>query len=182
VLGNSPSRDKLEWKGLAKLRQTCTSLGSTDCPVPRLASEVNWPLSGKRARHAGYNSPHCPMCTGLSGEPGGKRLSPAPTISVQSTSATCARPTVNKPHQIVRCAMGPTAGNGWLRQERKGIAHYSLSGAPTDKMQPRHSKWRSNDFFGPWGYKRTPRRMEQLLKHTLSILQLWDSATTLLFH
>jgi hypothetical protein len=37
--------------------------------VPRLDNLVNWPLSGKRAGRAGYNSPDYPVCTRLSGEP-----------------------------------------------------------------------------------------------------------------
>jgi hypothetical protein len=54
--------------------------------------------------------------------------------------------------------------------------------APVNRRQLVPSKWRSNDSLVPWGYKRTPRRMELLHRYTLSILQLWDSATTLLFH
>jgi hypothetical protein len=46
--------------------------------------------------------------------------------------------------------------NGRLHQIRKGIAHCSLSGAPSDRRQLEPSKWRSNGSFGPWGYKRGP--------------------------
>jgi hypothetical protein len=32
------------------------------------------------AKRAGYNSTDCPVCTGLSAEHGGQRLSPTPTV------------------------------------------------------------------------------------------------------
>jgi hypothetical protein len=56
------------------------------------------------------------------------------------------------------------------------------SGAPTDKRQPEPSKWRSNDSFGLWGYKRTPMRMELLTKHTKSTPELCFNTTTLSTH
>jgi hypothetical protein len=55
----------------------------------------------KRAGCTSYNSPYCPVCTGLSGEPVGQWLSPAPTVDAQSTVATFVEPTVNKPHRTV---------------------------------------------------------------------------------
>jgi hypothetical protein len=42
---------------------------------------------GKLARRPGYNSSDCPVCTGLFGESGGQRLSPAPTVDAQSAVA-----------------------------------------------------------------------------------------------
>jgi hypothetical protein len=77
---------------------------------------------------------------------------------------------------------GPTAGNGRLLRIRKGIAHCSLSGAPTDRGQP----WPPNgtptapSCLG--AIKGTPRHMEQNTKHPLNILQHRDFSNTQLFH
>jgi hypothetical protein len=80
VLGNSPSQDKLEQKSLAKISQICASVGAPDivhCLGYQLAE---WATLGKLARHSGYNLQECLVCIGLSSEPGGQRLSPAPTV------------------------------------------------------------------------------------------------------
>jgi hypothetical protein len=109
------------------------------------------------------------MCTGLFGEPGGQRLSTAPTVDVQSMAATCARPMVNRPHQIVRCDTR-LSGVPWGQRlatigfAKKGRESHTVHcpvctgqcGAPMDRRQPGPSKWRSNNSFGSWGYKRTP--------------------------
>jgi hypothetical protein len=57
-----------------------------------------------------------------------------------------------------------------------------LSGAPTDRRQPKPTKRSSNDSLDPWGLKGTPRRMELYTKYSLNILQRRDSASTQLFH
>jgi hypothetical protein len=67
----------------------------------------------------GYNSPDCPVCTGLSGEP---------TVGRAIRVRHVAEPTVGKGHRTVRCAPdsvryanGSKAANGRLRQIRKEI-------------------------------------------------------------
>jgi hypothetical protein len=76
--------------------------------------------------------------TGLSGEPGGQRLSPASTVDAQSAVDTwrphhlsqrsAVAPDCPVRHQIVRCTIWQTAANGRLDRLRKGIAHCWMSG------------------------------------------------------
>jgi hypothetical protein len=44
------------------------SLGAPDCPVRQAGSSVLAALGNSSSTY-GYNSPDCPVCTGLSGEP-----------------------------------------------------------------------------------------------------------------
>jgi hypothetical protein len=59
-----------------------------------------------------YNSPNCPVCTGLSGEP---------TVGRAIRAGHVAEPTASMGHRTVRCANGSKAANGRLRQIRKEI-------------------------------------------------------------
>jgi hypothetical protein len=73
------------------------------------------------------------------------------------------------------------SANGWLRQRRKEI-RTGLSGAPGDRRQELPSWNALNGSYLPWGYKGTPRRMEEHIKHSLSIPkhQDFDSAHLIL--
>jgi hypothetical protein len=75
VLENFSSQTILEKWCLAKISQTCASLGALDCYVcteeclvPRLPAGEQAALV-KSLRHRGYNSSDCPVCTGLFGVP-----------------------------------------------------------------------------------------------------------------
>jgi hypothetical protein len=70
-------------------------------------------------------------------------------------------------------------GNRTLFPVRWGTG---LSGAPTDRRQLWPSKGSSNGSYLPWGYKWTPRCMEQDTKHLLNILRHRDFAFTHLVH
>jgi hypothetical protein len=58
---------KLKLK-MALFSQSQLCLGAPDCPVHQAGSGELAAL-GKRLTAYGYNSPDCPVCTGLSGEP-----------------------------------------------------------------------------------------------------------------
>jgi hypothetical protein len=130
------------------------------------------------------------VCTGLFGEPGGQRLSPAPTVDAQSAVAmwqprrpgqwsTGRTELSGTPPDCPVCQL--TEGTQWL--STIGSAVYGsesrtvqcpvctgLFGELADRRQPGPSKRRSNDSFSAWGYKRTPRRIELLPKNTKSTL------------
>jgi hypothetical protein len=53
---------------MAKLSQSLLSLGAPNCPV-RQAGSCELAALGISSAAYDYNSPDCPVCTGLSGEP-----------------------------------------------------------------------------------------------------------------
>jgi hypothetical protein len=53
---------------MALLSQSLLSLGAPDCPVRQAGSSKLAALGNSPATYD-YNSPDCPVCTGLSGEP-----------------------------------------------------------------------------------------------------------------
>jgi hypothetical protein len=70
-----------------------------------------------------YNSPDCPVCTGLSGVHRTVRCAPDCPVSQRSAGPTVGRaicaghvaePTASRRHQTVRCANGSQAANGRL--------------------------------------------------------------------
>jgi hypothetical protein len=74
---------------------------------------------GKELTAYDYNSPDCPVCTGLSA---------GPTVDCAIRAGHVAEPTVERRHRTVRCAPdsvrcanGSKAANGRLRQIRKEI-------------------------------------------------------------
>jgi hypothetical protein len=87
-----------------------------------------------------YNSPDCPVCTGLSGEP---------TVGRALRAGHVAEPTASRGHRTIRCAPdsvwcanGSKAANGRLRQIRKEIrtgqcpvVHRTVSGGAGDRRQ-----------------------------------------------
>jgi hypothetical protein len=58
---------KLELK-MALFSRSQLSMGAPDCPV-RQADSGELAALGKQLTAYDYNSPDCPVCTGLSGEP-----------------------------------------------------------------------------------------------------------------
>jgi hypothetical protein len=88
------------------------------CPV-RQAGFCELAALGISSAAYGYNSPDCPVCTGLSGEP---------TVGRAIRAGHVAEPTASRGHRTVRCAPdsvrcanGSKAANGRLRQIRKEI-------------------------------------------------------------
>jgi hypothetical protein len=88
------------------------------CPVCQAGSGELAALGNKLTAY-GYNSPDCPVCIGLSGEP---------TVGCAIRARHVAKSTVRRGHRTVRCAPdsvrcanGSKAANGRLRQIRKEI-------------------------------------------------------------
>jgi hypothetical protein len=94
------------------------------CPVRQAGSSEVAALGNSPATYD-YNSPDCPVCTELSGEP---------TVGRAICAGHVAEPTARRRHQTVRCAPdmsgAPTAqaANGRLRHFWKEIRHRTLSG------------------------------------------------------
>jgi hypothetical protein len=152
---------------------------------------------GKRARRRGYNSPDCPVCTGLSGEPASQRLSPAPNGRAQSTAATwqACRPRQRSVDRTghVRCAPDCSVcqarwdGQRFARAlKERNRALLDVRCAPDSPVHPRTEGNQGLPNEGATAplalgaINRAPMRLYQIHKHTLSTLQLRDSATTLL--
>jgi hypothetical protein len=88
------------------------------CPVRQADSNELAALGNSPATY-GYNSPDCPVCTGLSGEP---------TVGRAICAGHVAEPTARRGHRTVRCANGSQAANGQLRHFWKEIGHRTVSG------------------------------------------------------
>jgi hypothetical protein len=108
------------------------------CPVCQAGSGELAALGNKLTAY-GYNSPDCPVCTGLSGEP---------TVGCTICARHVAEPTVGRGHRTVRCAPdsdrcanGSKAPTVDFAKEGKKSAPDSvwwctgLSGAPGDRRQ-----------------------------------------------
>jgi hypothetical protein len=116
----------------------------------------------------GYNSPDCPVCTGLSGEP---------TVGRAIRAGHVAEPTASRGHRTVRCAPdsvrcanGSKAANGRFRQIRKEIrtGQCSMRQATEGKNCLPGLLSTAPSCLG--AIKGTPRRMEENTKHSLSTL------------
>jgi hypothetical protein len=124
---------------LAVYSQKAARSGCTgQCPV-RQAGVCQLAALGTSTMVYDYNSPDCPVCTGLSGEP---------TVGRIIRARRVAEPTVRRGHRTVRCAPDsvrcangsepPTVG---FAKEGKKSAPDSvrwctgLSGAPGDRRQ-----------------------------------------------
>jgi hypothetical protein len=163
VLGTLSNQKRLDWISLATPSQTCTSLRShrtvwcSGCRGGELA-----PLEKSR-RSRGYNSSYCPLWTGLSGVIAAPMPMVGRTTSGRHVDFTNGRkvtpdcPVCHDDHGF----------NGRLRQKRKEITHYSLSGGGPDC--PVHPQTEGNyglpnraptapSYLG--AIKWTPRRME----------------------
>jgi hypothetical protein len=95
------------------------------CPV-RQAGSGELAAIGKELTAYGYNSPDCPVCTGLSGKPTvgcaiRARHVAEPTVGRGHRTVRCAPEIVRCAPDTVRCANGSKATNGRLRQIRKEI-------------------------------------------------------------
>jgi hypothetical protein len=91
----------------------------------------------------GYNSPDCPVCTGLSGEP---------TVGHAICGGHVAEPTARRRHRTIRCALDMSGAPTALRPPTVDCAIYGkksgtgqcptctgLSGAPVDRRQDQPS-------------------------------------------
>jgi hypothetical protein len=123
---------------LARAAKALLSLGAPDCPV--VHRTVRWCTGQCPVCQAGssevaalgnspttydYNSPDCPVCTGLSGEPTVGRAICGDTWPSQRLEGAPDCP-VCTGH--VRCANGSKSANGRLRHLRKEIWHRTVSG------------------------------------------------------
>jgi hypothetical protein len=100
------------------------------CPVRQAGSSEVAALGNSSATYD-YNSPDCPVCTGLSGEPtvgraNGRPRNPRATRGRANGRKGAPDCPVCTGH--VRCANGSLATNGRLRRRRKEIGHRTLSG------------------------------------------------------
>jgi hypothetical protein len=108
------------------------------CPVRQAGSSELAALGNSPATY-GYNSPDCPVCTGLSGEP---------TVGRAICAGHMAEPMARRGHRTVRCAPdmsgAPTAlwlpTVGFATEGRKSGTGQcpvctGLSGAPDDRRQ-----------------------------------------------
>jgi hypothetical protein len=123
-------QEKNNWKCLGSSSQDSAQSGSTgQCPV-RQAGSGELAALGKNLTAYGYNSPDCPVCTGLSGEPTVGRA------NGREGAPDC-------PVYTGQCPVRQRlpGANGRLRQERKEIRTgqcpvcTGLSGALGDRMQ-----------------------------------------------
>jgi hypothetical protein len=112
--------------------------GTGQCPVRQAGSSELAALGNSPATY-GYNSPDCPVCTGLSGEP---------TVGRAICAGHVAEPTARRGHRTVRCASDmsgaptalwlPTVGCA-IKGKKSGTGQCpvctGLSGAPRDRRQ-----------------------------------------------
>jgi hypothetical protein len=138
---------------LAMYSQDLVQSGTPDCPVVHQTASGGAPDSVRCARlnsgelaalrnspaTYGYNSPDCPVCTGLSGEP---------TVGRAICAEHVAEPTARWRHRTVRCAPDmsgastaprlPTVGFA-IKGKKSGTGqcpvYTGLSGAPPDRRQ-----------------------------------------------
>jgi hypothetical protein len=148
--------------------QWCTG----QCPV-RQAGSGKLAALGKNLTAYGYNSPDCPVCTGLSGEP---------TVGCAICARHVAEPTVRRGHRTVRCtpdsvrcangSQAPTVG--FARKGKKSAPDsvrcapdYLVRQATEGKICLPGMLSTAPSCLG--AIKGTPRCMEDNTKHSLSI-------------
>jgi hypothetical protein len=134
-------QEKTNWKEIALFQPKPALSGCTgQCPV-RQAGSGELAALGKELTAYGYNSPDCPVCTGLSGEPtvgraNGRLHDPRETRG-QANGREGHR-TVRCAPDSVRCANGSKAPTiGFTREGKKSAPDSvrwctGLSGAPGD--------------------------------------------------
>jgi hypothetical protein len=161
----------------------CTGQG----PVRQVGSGELAAL-GKELTAYGYNSPDCPVCTGLSGEPtigrANGRLRDLRETRGQANDREGHR-TVRCASDSVRCANGSKAANGRLRQIRKEIrtglcpvVHRTVRCQTTEGKNCLPGLLSTApSCLG--AIKGTPRHMEEVSKHSLSTL---DHSHSILAH
>jgi hypothetical protein len=176
------------WISLAKLVPVW---GASECPVPRLVSRRT-DRSRDSNRGTTANSPDCPACTALCGMPATRltngrscylrrpyQLNQQPPGHTRLSSVPSDCPVCQRANCWQRSARLIKEGNRWLCSVRcapDSLVHPHTegnqglpNGVPTAPMSLRVIKG-------------SLRRLGAIHKHTLSILQLRDSATTLLIH
>jgi hypothetical protein len=127
---------------LARAAKTLLSLGAPDCPVRQDGSSEVAALGNSPATY-GYNSPDCPVCTRLSGEP---------TVGRAICAGHVAEPTARRGHRTVRCAPDMSGAPTALRLSTVDCAIFGrksgtgqcpvctrLSGALVDRRQDQPS-------------------------------------------
>jgi hypothetical protein len=143
----------LEQPRLCSVWSTGLSGGAPDCPV-RQAGSSELAALGNPPETYGYNSPDCPVCTGLSGEPTVGRangrprdlrgtrgrangLKEAPDCPMRQRLSGCQRSTVpfmernrapdmSGVHRTVRCASRQKARSAFLDCSRRLLAALGL--------------------------------------------------------
>jgi hypothetical protein len=159
-------QEKNNWKCLGSSSQDSAQSGCTgQCPVVQAGSSKLAALRNSSATY-GYNSPDCPVCTGLSGEP---------TVGCAICARHVAEPTVGKEHRTVRCApdsvrcangsQAPTVG--FARKGKKSAPDCPVCQATEGKICLSGMLSTAPSCLG--AIKGTPRRMEEHTKHPLSI-------------
>ena len=105
------------------------------CPV-RQAGSGKLVALGNKVTAYGYNSPDCPVCTGLSGEPTVGRANGRPGQRSIERSARDTWPSQRSEGGTGQCQVRQRlqSANGRLRQRRKEI-RTGLFGAPGDRRQ-----------------------------------------------
>ena len=129
---------------------------------------ANWPLSGIcRRRTAKIHrtvrcAPDCPV----------SQRSAGPTVGRAIRARHVAEPTARRGHRTVRCANGSQAANGRLCHLWKEIGHRTVSGVHRTVRCASRQKARSafldcsQRLLAALG---TPRRMEEVTKHSYNI-------------
>jgi hypothetical protein len=119
-------QEKTNSKCLGSSSQDSAESGSTgQCPVRQAGSSEVAALGNSPATYD-YNSPDCPVCTRLSGEP---------TVGRAICVGHVAEPTARRGHRTVRCANGSQAANGRLRHFWKEIGHRTVRCASRQKAR-----------------------------------------------
>jgi hypothetical protein len=117
-------QEKTNWRDIALFQPKPALSGCTgQCPVCQAGSGELGALGNKLTAY-GYNSPDCPVCTGLSGEPTVGRANGRLRDLRETRGRANGREghrTVRCAPDSVRCANGSKAANGRLRQLRKEI-------------------------------------------------------------
>jgi hypothetical protein len=173
---------------MALFCQSQLSLGAPDCPVVHrtVSGAPGWLLRtrtlGISSAAYGYNSPDCPVCTGLSGEPTVGRANGRPHDLRETRDRANGR---EGAPDSVRCANGSQAPTVGYATEGKRSAPDSVRCAPdcpvrqategNDCLPGMHST--APSCLG--AIKGTPRRMEGHTKHSLSTL---DHSHSILAH
>jgi hypothetical protein len=173
--------------------QLLLSLGAPDSVRCARLDYANWPLSGIRRRRTTIIHRTVRWCTGFSGEPTTVRAMVGHAIRARRVAHANGRlGALDCPVCTGQCPVRQPArrSNGRLRQEwkeiRTGHEKWMSGGAPDCPV--RHPTEGKNCLPGMpptapsclGAIKGTPRRMEEIPKHTLSILNLPHSVSAYL--
>jgi hypothetical protein len=136
VLGTLSNREKSDWISLAKSpAKLAPAYSARDCPVTKLVPQRTG-HSRENSAHHGYNSPDCPLCTGLFGDPAAPTTTVARAINgrhVDFANGHQVAPDYLVCHRAGGC-------NSRVRQKRKEIVHCSLSGGAPDSHEQKATK------------------------------------------